>query len=243
MRSRLRGWWRERERERELTEGDAGECQTPLNIERSLISLRYSTAVDIITDVFSACPPTAPPPAQKADTHPAPAVIAIPVWLCWQINISLKQKLGLYAVLCLGVVIIVFSVVRIIVTNVDGVHPEVSWLAMWSSIESSVAVIVACLASFKAILTHRQRAKTGGSGSGAYRKHAHGSDSRSGGDQGRGTPYQPSREEHEMQAFGGLGRAASGEAVLDVKKPGVSEESIELRQASFESQAQILRRP
>lgn len=30
---------------------------------------------------------------------------------------------------------------------------------------------------------------------------------------------------------------------VDIKKPGVSEESIELRQASFESQASILRRP
>ncbi len=30
-----------------------GECQTPLNIERSLVSLRYSTAVDIISDLLS----------------------------------------------------------------------------------------------------------------------------------------------------------------------------------------------
>jgi hypothetical protein len=38
------------------------------------------------------------------------------------------------------------------VTNTDKVHPEISWLALWSSIEASVAVIVACLASFKVLL-------------------------------------------------------------------------------------------
>ena len=109
------------------------------------------------------------------------AVIAIPLYICYQVRISLKQKLGLYSALCLGAVIIVFSVVRIIVTNTDGIHPEVSWLALWSVIESSVAVFVACLTSFKALLVDRQQTNDhSGSGGRYYQRHGAGKDSRSG---------------------------------------------------------------
>ena len=133
------------------------------------------------------------------------------------------------------------SIVRIIVTNTDGVHPEVSWLALWSSIESSVAVIVACLVSFKALLTQRSRNKTGSNGGGRYyQKYGNGADSRSGED--RAKVYPQRSEEHELQGFCHDGGAGSKIVAVDAKKPGVSEESIELRQASFESQAQILRR-
>ncbi|KAF2716503.1 hypothetical protein K431DRAFT_235253 [Polychaeton citri CBS 116435] len=113
-----------------------GQCQKPINVQRSLISLRFSTAVDILSDLF---------------------IIAIPLWLCWHVRISLKQKIGLFSVLGLGFVIVAFSIARIVVTYTDGVHPEITWLAMWSSIESSVAVIVASLVSFKVLLSERQR--------------------------------------------------------------------------------------
>jgi hypothetical protein len=35
-------------------------------------------------------------------------------------------------------------------------QPEISWLALWSAIESSIAVIVACLASFKVLLSSKR---------------------------------------------------------------------------------------
>ena len=70
---------------------------------------------------------------------------------------SWAQKLSLAAVLCLGVIITVFCVIRIIVTNTTGRQPEISWIALWSSIESSIADMVACLASFKVFLTTKRR--------------------------------------------------------------------------------------
>lgn len=99
----------------------------------------------------------------------------------------------------------------------------------------------------KAILTQRSRNKSGGgsnSNNRYYQKHAHGTDSHSRDrDRDRAQPYAQSREEHELQGFGGgVGRSMASVTVGDVKKPAVSEESIELRQASFESQARILRR-
>ncbi|KAK5740537.1 hypothetical protein LTR17_004574 [Elasticomyces elasticus] len=113
-----------------------GECQAPENVNRSLISLRFSTAVDIITDIM---------------------IIALPIFIVARVQISALQKIALICVLGLGVIIIGFAVARIIVTDAQGVHPEISWLALWSSIESSVAVIVCCLASFKALFTAQQR--------------------------------------------------------------------------------------
>jgi hypothetical protein len=83
-------------------------------------------------------------------------IMALPMWLIFGLKMSRSQKIGLCGVLGLGVVIIIFSFIRIIVTNTVGAQPEISWLALWSSIESSVAVIVACLASFKVLLSARR---------------------------------------------------------------------------------------
>lgn len=90
--------------------------------------------------------------------------MALPLWLILGLKMSLQQKIGLVAVLSLGVIIIIFSVIRIIVTNTVGQQPEISWLALWSSIESSIAVIVACLASFKVLLSSKKSSSYGPSG-------------------------------------------------------------------------------
>ncbi|KAK0251910.1 hypothetical protein LTR91_006460 [Friedmanniomyces endolithicus] len=109
-----------------------GQCQAPENISRSLISLRFSTAVDVITDV---------------------CIIALPIAIVARVHISPPQKVALIGVLSLGLIIIGFAIARIVVTDAQGTHPEISWLALWSAIESSVAVLVCCLASFKALFT------------------------------------------------------------------------------------------
>lgn len=72
----------------------------------------------------------------------------------------------------LGVFIIGVAMARVIVTDTQGVHPEISWLALWSVVESSVAVLVCCLASFKAMTkVQHDRSK-----SRTYHAHAYGMD-------------------------------------------------------------------
>lgn len=61
------------------------------------------------------------------------------------------QKAGLFAVFSLGIFIVGVAIARVVVTDTRTRHPEVSWLALWSAVESSVAVIVCCLASFKVL--------------------------------------------------------------------------------------------
>ncbi|KAK8093854.1 hypothetical protein PG997_000539 [Apiospora hydei] len=95
------------------------ECQGPLNIYRSAVSLRFSTAVDVISDVLITC---------------------LPVYLTVGLQMSAGQKVGLVAVLSLGGIITVFALVRVVVTGDDATRlAEISWLALWSAVESSVA--------------------------------------------------------------------------------------------------------
>nr|OQO11424.1 hypothetical protein B0A51_16348 [Rachicladosporium sp. CCFEE 5018] len=114
-----------------------GACEVPDKIHLSLISLRYSTAVDIMSDAM---------------------IMVIPLCLTWRLQMSIQQKAGLGAVLCLGVITIIFSAIRIIFTNPGSqVHPEVSWLALCSALESGVAVIVVCLTSFRVLFTQMRQ--------------------------------------------------------------------------------------
>ena len=89
-------------------------------------------------------------------------VMTIPWKLLWVVKLSRKEKLAIGSIVGLGIIIVVFAVIRIIVTNTTGTHPEVIWLALWSSIETSVAVVIVCLTSFKVFL------KKGGDSSTAY---------------------------------------------------------------------------
>lgn len=127
-----------------------------------------STAVDIITDMCSQCKQSHDVLLEADST----IVIALPISIVARVKVSPKQKFSLLAVMSLGVFIIGVAIARVIVTDTQGVHPEISWLALWSVVESSVAVLVCCLASFKAmtkVQNDRPRSRT-------YQAHAYGTD-------------------------------------------------------------------
>ncbi|KAG8529863.1 uncharacterized protein KY384_005344 [Bacidia gigantensis] len=112
-----------------------GECENSKNLYRSQVSLKYSTAVDIISDAF---------------------IIALPMYLALRVQLPWSQKIALGAVFSIGAVIMVFSGIRIAVNMESGKHPEVSWLNLWSQIEASIAVIISSIAPFKAFFTQRR---------------------------------------------------------------------------------------
>lgn len=85
----------------------------------------------------------------------------IPWKLLWVVKLSRKEKLAIGSIVGLGIIIVVFAVIRIIVTNTTGTHPEVIWLALWSAIETSVAVVIVCLTSFKVFLKKGGESSTG----------------------------------------------------------------------------------
>ena len=111
----------------------------------SIVSLRYSTAMDIITDLM---------------------IMALPISLAWRVRLPWSSRLALFGVFSLGLLIIIFAVLRIVFTNTHDTRPELTWLTIWSVIESSVACIVCNLAPFKILFS-----KSGGTyGSNSYGK-------------------------------------------------------------------------
>lgn len=95
--------------------------QCPLDISADVT--RVATTVDVVTDVL---------------------VMALPIRLLFGLRISVKQKIGIGCIFSLGLIVIVFSVVRLlkVVPLITGSKPaaEVS-LACWSMVESSIGEI------------------------------------------------------------------------------------------------------
>ncbi len=75
-----------------IVDGVVGQCESQIHVSRSLVSLRYSTAIDIITDAL---------------------IIALPLYLAFRVQRPLFQKLALVAIFSLGIVIIIFAIIRI----------------------------------------------------------------------------------------------------------------------------------
>lgn len=88
-------------------------------------------------------------------------IMSIPIHLLWKVQISLRRKLLLGGIFSLSLVIILFSILRItLVTKTRDSRrllPEQTWLFLWGYIEASIAVIVACLASFRTLFTKPER--------------------------------------------------------------------------------------
>jgi hypothetical protein len=137
----VRQHYRETKEANRLTDIIIGGCESDSNVQLSLVSLRMSTAIDVISDAF---------------------IILLPWKLLWVVQRSRKEKLAIGSIVGLGVVIIVFAIIRIIVTNATHTHPEPVWLALWSAIETTVSVIVISLTSLKVLFNKKNNT------SGAY---------------------------------------------------------------------------
>ncbi|KAL3473280.1 hypothetical protein BJX99DRAFT_233952 [Aspergillus californicus] len=108
-----------------------GKCSKPIDQRGSVISISYSTAVDILTDLM---------------------IMAFALRIVWSTTISFRQKLGLVVVFMLGAIIIAFAIVRAV--NILGrAYTDAVGLAVWGIAESSISVIVGCLPPFKTLLS------------------------------------------------------------------------------------------
>lgn len=77
--------------------------------------------------------------------------------LLWNLKISVKEKLALGAIFSVGLIKITFAVIRVVKIGASSRHVNPIWLALWSMIEASVAVVVACLPSFRVLFAHGRR--------------------------------------------------------------------------------------
>ena len=87
-------------------------------------------------------------------------IIALPLYLAARVQLPWPDRLALGGIFSLGIVIMLFSIIRIAVTNQHDSHPETSWLNLWSQIEASVAVVISALAPFRALFTRGNERKS-----------------------------------------------------------------------------------
>ena len=118
---------------------DLGYCLSRQSVTRTRISIQFSTAVDVLSDVM---------------------IMALPMRILWSLHITRRQKFALASVFSLATVVIIFAIVRAVETlstltpealaSLEGSDP-IS-LTLFSALESQIAVIVSCLPTFRVLI-------------------------------------------------------------------------------------------
>lgn len=81
-------------------------------------------------------------------------VIILPLFMLWPLQLRMKQKIVLGGIFSLALVITVFDILRTVESLRSGTF---SGVALWSSMEVCVAVIVGALPLFRVLLTRKGR--------------------------------------------------------------------------------------
>ncbi|KAL8952438.1 MAG: hypothetical protein Q9183_007387 [Haloplaca sp. 2 TL-2023] len=81
-------------------------------------------------------------------------VIALPLTMLYNLQLRLSQKLTLAAVFSLAFLVAIVDIIRTVESLQDGTF---SGVALWSSIEVTVAVIVASLPLYKTLISRKGR--------------------------------------------------------------------------------------
>ena len=96
------------------------------------------------------------------------------------LRVNRKEKIALASIFSLSAIVIIVAIIRVVQTSATTQHVDPVWLALWSTIESSVgmtsnqsmsirsianhqptAVMVSCLPSFRILITKRSQSSGG----------------------------------------------------------------------------------
>ena len=75
-------------------------------------------------------------------------VVSLPVALLWKVRINIWQKVGLSLSLCLSLVMVFVTIVRMAGIKLEG-GVDIVWLAFWQQQECSIAVIMVSVSAFR----------------------------------------------------------------------------------------------
>ncbi|KAF9887200.1 hypothetical protein FE257_010454 [Aspergillus nanangensis] len=116
-----------------------GGCSKPIDQRSAMITICFSTAVDILTDLM---------------------IMGIGVKILWSASITARQKIGVGIVFCLGVFIIVAAIVRAVEIS-DKAYSDIVAIGVWSVAESSISMIIGCLPPFKELVSSNSGSSKG----------------------------------------------------------------------------------
>lgn len=78
-------------------------------------------------------------------------VLSFPIAILWQVHINTSQKAGMGLWLCLSLVMIMVTIVRIAGIKLADGSVDIVWLAFWQQQESSIAVIMISMSAFRSL--------------------------------------------------------------------------------------------
>ncbi|KAG5773741.1 hypothetical protein H9Q72_000611 [Fusarium xylarioides] len=98
-----------------------GKCTTPRDVRAAAISMWFAYATDVLTDLL---------------------IMLLPLRLIVTLQMPLSRKCSIAALFGLGWICITASTVRVTQIGQPGGQPTVPWLALWGTIEATIAVII-----------------------------------------------------------------------------------------------------
>ncbi|KAF2160091.1 hypothetical protein M409DRAFT_29389 [Zasmidium cellare ATCC 36951] len=112
---------------------DRCECTKPIDVRGGVISISYSTAVDILSDLM---------------------IMALPIRIIPSLQVSRAHKRGLVLIFCVGFFVIAAAVVRL-TQIVTSERTDPAGLSVWGLVESSISVCVGSLPALKALISRK----------------------------------------------------------------------------------------
>ncbi|KAF3049058.1 hypothetical protein E8E11_009739 [Didymella keratinophila] len=148
-------------------------CNNSEEQDRAGVALYVAYALDVVTDLLGII---APAPSSEAPLADPSTVMTLPIRLVWNLQMPRRQKVAICALFASGVLCIAFATIRMAFNGVTETGKpgaaEPKWLAFWSVLEMSIAVIIGCCPAFAALITTRRRTKR--ESSHGYVKHSGG---------------------------------------------------------------------
>ena len=123
-----------------------GECSGARSLRGQLASLYTSYAVDIVSDFMST--------SLWSPCYPhllMLQVMFLPIQLVWNLQVPRGQKIAIIALFASGFVCIAFATLRVVQIGRqtgDSRTPNPIWLALWTVIETSIAICIGCCPAF-----------------------------------------------------------------------------------------------
>lgn len=77
-------------------------------------------------------------------------VISIPVFILWQTQLTIREKMSIGVVLCMSVFMIAIAMIRGISARVNGTSDEI-WTAFWVQTQGSVSITMTSFTAFRTL--------------------------------------------------------------------------------------------
>ncbi|RAL59087.1 hypothetical protein DID88_003567 [Monilinia fructigena] len=113
-------------------------CTTDSAVNFQQTTLKLNCVWDVLTDAF---------------------IIVLPISMLWGTQMKMKRKITFGIIFSLALITIIFAIVRTTVVSSLTRMPDTSWLYMWSAIETTIAIVVVCLASIRGLFSKEESTK------------------------------------------------------------------------------------